>query len=149
MIATSLPSAGRRKMRADNTEALRAATRQRAEATRDRARAALLRLESSGVDVTFQVVAREARVSRAWLYADPEFRQAVEQLRSATTGQARARRVPVRQRSSEAGLLSRLEAANLTNRRLTEENQRLRQELELCHGANRVARRRSKGDNNL
>ena len=55
-------------MPADNSRHLRAAAQRRAEQTRHRAVAALRRMDAAGTPVTLDGLAREASVSRSWLY---------------------------------------------------------------------------------
>ncbi|HZD15952.1 MAG TPA: hypothetical protein VE196_12690 [Pseudonocardiaceae bacterium] len=55
-------------MRADNTHHLTEAARRRAQLTRRRAVAALHRMDTIGLAVTIDALAREAGVSRSWLY---------------------------------------------------------------------------------
>jgi len=128
-------------MRADNSEALRQAAKQRRQATYDRARAALRQLEASGEPVTFDIVAREGAVSRAWLYAQPEIRDAIERLRAATHRSPRSPNVPAQQRASDASLIRRLETAHTRNKQLSDEIRQLREELARAHGDLRVLRR--------
>jgi hypothetical protein len=97
-------------MRADNTAALCRAAQQRSHDTLTRA--AIRRLAKTGEPVTFNTVAREARVSRAWLYAGPDIRTAIEQLRDSTLRSANATPVPANQRASDVSLLRRLETAS-------------------------------------
>ena len=54
-------------MRADNSQHVITAARQRSQATKRRAVAALRRIDTSGTPINFDVVAREAKVSRSWL----------------------------------------------------------------------------------
>jgi hypothetical protein len=61
-------------MRVDNTHYLLAAARQRTIETRQRAVTALRRLDATGQPVTFDAVAREAGVSRSWLYSQLDLR---------------------------------------------------------------------------
>ena len=61
-------------MRADNSHHVIAAARQRSKATKRRAIAALRVLDNTGTQVSFDAVAREAKVSRSWLYAQPDLR---------------------------------------------------------------------------
>lgn len=68
-------------MRADNTHPVIAAARRRAEQTRQRAIAALRRMDATGQRVTFDSVAREADVSRSWLYSQDDLRADIERLR--------------------------------------------------------------------
>jgi hypothetical protein len=126
-------------MRADNTSHLRTATRRRVEATRRRAIAALRRLDNAGAHITFGTVAREARVSRSWLYTQPELRSQIERLRTRHPSPAAARLAPDRQRASDTSLLRRLEAATARIRHLETENKELRQALEHALGQRRAA----------
>ncbi|MGW0886263.1 DUF6262 family protein [Streptomyces sp. NPDC002671] len=68
-------------MRADNSPHVIAAARQRAAATRARAIVAMRRMDTAGQPVTFDVVAREAGVSRSWLYTQPDLRAEIAGLR--------------------------------------------------------------------
>ena len=65
-------------MRADNSHFLIAAARHRSPTTRKRAVAALRRMEKSGWSITFDAVAREAQVSRSWLYNQTDLRAEIE-----------------------------------------------------------------------
>jgi len=124
-------------MRADNTRHIIAAAQQRHELTRAKAIQALRALDSQGAAVTFETVARAAAVSRSWLYAQPDIRAEIERLRNASR-RAPATPVPARQRSSDASLLRRLEAATQRNRQLTQENRRLREQLAQVLGRQRA-----------
>ncbi|MFJ9908755.1 DUF6262 family protein [Streptomyces sp. NPDC101152] len=95
-----------------------------------------------GRGVTFETVAKQAGVSRSWLYAQPDLRAEIERLRAAHRREPRSP-VPARQRTSDASLLRRLEAANARIRRLTEENQQLREQLARALGEQRAATTRT------
>jgi len=69
-------------MRADNTAHIVAASRRRTEQTHHQAAAALRRLDTNGTPVTFEALAREAGVSRSWLYAQPDLRAEITRLRA-------------------------------------------------------------------
>ncbi|MFF0256919.1 DUF6262 family protein [Micromonospora zamorensis] len=128
-------------MPADATDRLIAATRRRHEQTLARARIALRQLETTGEPVTYAKVAAAAKVSRAWLYSQPDVRAAVERLRdinNRSTGVA----VPTRQRTTEASLIRRLEAAQRRNQELTRQVSELREQLAAAHGALRDSRAR-------
>ncbi len=85
--------------RADNSTFVIAAARRRSQATHRRAVAALRRMGTAGVAVTFDAVAREANVSRSWLYNQPDLRAEIERLRQRERPSGR-RPVPDRQRAS-------------------------------------------------
>ncbi len=127
-------------MRADNSRHLRAAARRRALETRDRAVRALRRLDATGEPITFDTVAREAGVSRSWLYGQPDLRAEIQRLRSRGRPSRSAPPVPARQRASDASLRRRLEAVNAEIRRLRAENQRLREQLGVALGELRAAK---------
>ncbi len=68
-------------MRADNSRHIITAARHRAEQTRQRAIAALRRLDAAGQPISFDAVARQASVSRSWLYAQQDLRTEIQRLR--------------------------------------------------------------------
>jgi hypothetical protein len=127
-------------MRADNSHHITAAARKRAAATRKRAVTALRRMDNAGLPVTFDALAREAKVSRSWLYSQSDLRAEIERLRD-----RRGRTVPGpplvpdRQRASGASLLRRLESATERIRHLEAENRQLRDALAIALGERRAA----------
>jgi hypothetical protein len=123
-------------MRPDNTAHLRAAARRRQEQTRSKAVRALRELGQSPRPVTFEAVARQAGISRSWLYTQPDIRGQIERLRSATC-QVPGPPRPASQRASTQSLLVRLEAAATRNRKLAAENRQLRHQLALALGDQR------------
>jgi Family of unknown function (DUF6262) len=123
-------------MRADNSRHLLAAARRRSEDARRRTVAALRRIDAAAGLVSFDTVARQAGVSRSWLYTQPAIRAEIERLR-ARRSPAAARPVPERQRISDASLRSRLAEANSRVRELQADNQRLRTALAEALGTNR------------
>jgi hypothetical protein len=125
-------------MPADASERL-AAAHQRHEQTLGRARTALRQFEASGEPITYIKVAATAKVSRAWLYSQPDIRAAVDRLRE-INGRSTAAAVPARQRTSEASLVRRLEAAHRRNQNLTQQVTDLRIQLAAAHGALRDSR---------
>jgi hypothetical protein len=129
-------------MRADNSSYLVAAAKQRHELVRSKAVQALRQLDRAGTPVTFETVARDAGVSRSWLYTQPDLRNEIQRLRD-TTRRAAAPNIPAAQRSTAPSLLRRLEAANERNRQLHDENQRLRRQLAHALGDKRATRSQS------
>ena len=127
-------------MRSDNTGHLRAATRRRSERTRDQALAALRRLDTTGATITFGALAREAGVSRSWIYNQDDLRAEIQRLRRDRQPLDPARTTPERQRASADSLLRRLQGATERIARLERENQDLRDTLARALGATRTAR---------
>ena len=115
-------------MRPDNTAPLIDAARRRHELTRAKAIRALRELDHAGTPVTFAAIAGAAGVSRSWLYAQADIRDQIQRLRD-TTQRAPAPAIPASQRATEASLLRRLAETSQRNRKLAEENNRLRRQL--------------------
>jgi Family of unknown function (DUF6262) len=105
----------------------------------ERARQAIRRLERDGEPVSFQSVAREAGVSRQFLYSQAPLRGEIERLRSAHLEVADG--IPRAQRSSEASLKARNQTLLDENRRLREEIAGLREELAGAWGELRALQR--------
>ncbi len=126
-------------MRADNSHHIVAAARRRAIATRRRAIAALRRMDNAGQPISFDALAREAKVSRSWLYAHPDLRVEIERLRARPNPAPHRDRLPDRQRASEASLRQRLQIMSERNRQLENENRQLREALAVALGEQRTA----------
>lgn len=126
-------------MRADNSHHIVAAARRRATATRRRAAATLRRMDNAGQPISFDAVSRAAKVSRSWLYNQPDLRTEIERLRDKRSPSPAVRPVPDRQRASDASLRRRLEIATQRSRELEAENQQLREALALALGEQRTA----------
>jgi len=124
-------------MRADNSRQLLDAARRRAQATGRRALVALRQMDNAGTHITFDALAREAGVSRSWIYNQPDLRTEIERLRDRPRPAA-ARPVPDRQRSSDASLLRRVEVATQRIRELETDNTRLRHALAEALGERRA-----------
>ena len=113
-------------------DALRDAASARSLVVVERARHAIRELERRGATVSFQAVAAEAGVSRAFLYGHAELRAAIEQLRD--QHRRTPSRLPTRERASEESMRARLRGMLEENKRLRSENAQLRDELALAHG---------------
>jgi hypothetical protein len=128
------------QMRADNSRHLAEAAQHRAEQTRTRALRALRRLDGAGIAVTFEAVAREASVSRSWLYSQPDLRAEIQALRTRTLSPPSPPPTPHRQAATDASLLRRLQAATERLRHLEEDNRQLREALAEALGTTRTER---------
>jgi hypothetical protein len=87
-------------------------------------------MDNQGLPITYQALAREADVSRSWLYAQPDLRTEIDRLRQRERP-TDSRLVPDRQRPSDASLQTRLDLAGQRIKNLESDNQRLR--LALAH----------------
>ena len=127
-------------MRADNSRHLIAAARRRTERTRQQALTALRRLDAKGAPITFEAVAREAGVSRSWLYNQDDLRAEIGRLRERHHLPSPTPRTPDRQRASTTSLLSRLEVATERIQQLEQVNRQLREALAQALGTARTNR---------
>ncbi|WP_245718583.1 DUF6262 family protein [Nocardia miyunensis] len=123
-------------MRADNTEHLRAAARQRHDATRAKALAALHELDQAGAHITFQSVAARAGVSRSWLYKQTDLQDEIRRIR--TQRQPTTVSSSSKQPSSDESWQRRLELAHNRIKELSTEVKSLRTQLALAHGQRRA-----------
>jgi hypothetical protein len=138
-----------------------AAAKKRHELTRARAIQAIRELDRAGTVITFTAVAGQARVSRSWLYSQPDICRQIRQLREAT-GRSTTAPIPASQRASDTSLLRRLETTHAENRRLSDECTQLRAEItrlrrQIAHllgeqrqaGAHVRDPRQNRGDNKI
>ncbi len=115
---------------------LAAATRRRAEQTRERARAALRLLDRDGAPITYVAVAKAARVSRSLLYRDPELRQTINKLRDRPP--TTTPRQPAAQRMSQASREELLAGLRDEVKTLRQQNHALRARLATVLGDERA-----------
>jgi Family of unknown function (DUF6262) len=125
--------------RADNTHHLRRAAAARHDAALDRARTAVEALDHAGETVTFTAVARAARVSRGWLYNQPDVRDAIVGLRRDQLARVPTA-IPAAQRATPESLRRRLDTAREEISRLRAQNAALREQLARSLGERRARR---------
>jgi hypothetical protein len=125
-------------MHPDNSHHLVNAARRRRADTLERARRALRELGETGNQYTVTQIAAHAKVSRAWLYAQPEFRDDIRRL--TVYPQATADTNGRAERGSVASLQQRLALAHERIRELDNENRQLRNQLAHLYGQLRAAR---------
>ena len=123
-------------MTTDPATHLAAATQRRVNQTRDRARAALRRLDREGTPITYTGVAKAAGVSRALLYRDPELREEINKLRDHS--RAKTPRPPAAQRMSQASRDELLATLRAEVQALRQENRTLRERLATVLGEQRT-----------
>jgi hypothetical protein len=120
----------------DAVGGLAAAAQRKRDAALGRARTALRELDDRGAAITFQAVARHAKVSRQWLYQQPDLRAEISRLRALERD--RPTDGPGRERSTEASLRSRVQSLLDENQRLRAENADLKTELAIAYGHHRA-----------
>jgi hypothetical protein len=114
---------------ADNTRFVVAAAHERSRRARERAEHALAAAQRSPVRPAVADIARAAKVSRSWLYTQPDLMAALRDLQGTTTPTARTG-----ERSATAeSLRQRLDAALSRNKKLREANTELTRRLEIAH----------------
>lgn len=106
-----------------NTAALIAAARRKSEAARARADAGIRALVKAHEPITFESVAKAARVSKDFLYRTPELRDRIVSLRARTARQRPARQIEVASADPSSSVVRTLTA------KLSEERARHRTEI--------------------
>ena len=127
-------------MSVDQIERLTANARRRSEQTLQRAQDTLTAMVARGDTITVASLAKNADVSRSWIYTQPELQGRIEQLRQTTP--ARPSRSSAASRASLDSLKRRLELAHQRIAQLREENGQLRHAVEQLHGRLRDRRPR-------
>jgi hypothetical protein len=125
-------------IQANRIAVLTAAAKAKSEAKTRAAEQAIRALVKRGEPITFQAVQREAGVSHAFLYNNPDLRGRIEHLRA----RARPKSAPSSAPDSESTLVLTLTAQiNELQKRHRNEVQALRDALEQAHGENLDLRR--------
>ena len=127
-------------MLVDQIERLTAIARRRSEQTLQRAQDALTAMAARGDTVTVVSLAKNADVSRSWIYTQPQLRDRIEQLHHAAP--ARPPHSAAASRASLESLKRRLDLAHQRIAQLRDENQQLRRSVEQLHGRLRDLRPR-------
>jgi Ribonuclease G/E len=125
-------------IRARRTAVLAAAAKAKSEAKAHAADRGIRRLVKRGEPVTFQAVQREAGVSHAFLYGNPDLRARIERLR----GQSRPQPVPASDSNGDNTIIQAL-TSQVTHlkKQHRDETSALRAALEQAHGENLQLRR--------
>jgi len=125
-------------IRARRTAVLTAAAKAKSEAKAQAADQAIRRLVRRGEPVTFQAVQREAGVSHAFLYGNPDLRARIERLRA----QARPQPVPPGDSNGDNTIIQALTSQiSYLKKQHRDETKALRAALEQAHGENLQLRR--------
>lgn len=125
-------------IRARRTAVLAAAARARSNAKAEAADQAIRRLARRGEPITFQAVQREAGVSHAFLYGNPDLRARIERLRAQARPEQAPRTDDDRHNTLILALTSQITHLKKQHR---DESQALRAALEQAHGENLQLRR--------
>jgi uncharacterized protein DUF6262 len=118
-------------MHADNSSHLRAAARAKHDATRQRALAALDKLETDRTHLTVTALAKAAGIARSWIYTQPDL---MDRITATPAPPAKSRLT----RTTDESWQRRLQLAHQRINDLTDENKQLRTQLALAHGQRRA-----------
>jgi hypothetical protein len=125
-------------IRARRTAVLAAAAKAKSEAKAHAADQAIRRLVKRGEPVTFQAVQREAGVSHAFPYGNPDLRERIERLRA----QARPKPAPPADATSDNTIIQALTSQiSHLKKQHRDQTQALHTALEQAHGENLQLRR--------
>jgi hypothetical protein len=125
-------------IRTRRTAVLTAAAKAKSQAKAHAADQAIRRLVRRGEPVTFQAVQREAGVSHAFLYVNPDLRARIEHLRA----QARPQPAPASDADGDNTIIQALTSQiSHLKKRHRDETQALHAALEQAHGQNLQLRR--------
>ncbi|WP_306361458.1 DUF6262 family protein [Nocardia sp. CC227C] len=127
-------------MRADNSAALAANARERAQQTKNRALRMLTELEAAHQPTSIAGFCQLAGVSRSWVYSQPDLVTRLDALRADFEYAPPPQLEQPASRASDQSLLVRLEIAHQRIRALGQENERLRAQLACTLGELRFAR---------
>lgn len=131
----------------DRIDHLRAAAARKSDDAQARARRALVALENRGAPINFNSVADEAKVSKGFLYSNPDIRQLITERRR----QPPRRLEPETQtaRSSEASAVVKLAVATDVIRQQRAEIEQLRNENATLRGDLLAEQRRTRLQNRI
>lgn len=121
---------------ADNTGFLLAATKRRSAEARRCAEQALPGAAKSTKPITVVGIAKAAKVSRSWLYTQPDLIDAITHLQQRQPSPARTGQQP----ATIASLQNRLDAADRRNKQLCGQVAKLTERLEIAYGEIRALR---------
>lgn len=117
---------------AGNMKGLEANWKQRADAARERAKAAIAELQMKGVKINFNSIAQTSGVSKTFLYDDSVIRERIEQIRLSEVDKAMNKRARYDKTSKSKDVV--IAAKDRRIAKLEEENRKLRIENERLRG---------------
>jgi Family of unknown function (DUF6262) len=116
-----------------NTTGLRSHAQKRAEATRERAEAAISQLLREQRPITFKAVAQMAGISTAWLYEHEAIKERIIHLRAELSPKAQVK-LPPREQASSASKEAMVAALRQRIQKLEKENSDLKRQVEVANG---------------
>ena len=126
MSKTSEPSIWKR-----NTDGIKAAAQRKSQDAFARTEKAIQTLIREQKPINFESVAKEAGVTRVWLYKQPDVRGRIESLRAQ---QCPKKAVPKAQSASDDSKDAMIKALRLRVKKLESENRELREQVEFAYG---------------
>lgn len=117
---------------AGNMKGIEANWKQRADAARERAEAAITELQMKGVKINFNSIAQTSGVSKTFLYDDSIIRERIEQIRLSEVDKEMNKRAKYDKTSKSKDVV--IAAKDRRIAKLEEENRKLRIENECLRG---------------
>jgi hypothetical protein len=116
-----------------NIDGLRANAQKKAEATRQRAEAAIALLMKEQRPINFKTVAETAKISTAWLYGCEDLKMRILHLRSRQEPKTQVK-IPPKEQASSASKDAVIAALRLRIQKLEKENSDLKRQVEVANG---------------
>lgn len=116
-----------------NTDAIVKMAQEKSQKTVERVEQTISKLVVEGKQVNFNIISREADVSKSWLYSKPNIRKRIEDLRGRQISSAKVKKKSTKNRS-EASKDAIIVAFKERIKELENENQQLKQQLQVLYG---------------
>src|SRR6266568_8724511 len=116
-----------------NTDGLRSSAQRKAEATEQRAEAAIALLIKEQHPINFNTVAQTAGISTAWLYEHEAIKERIMHLRAQQTPKAQIK-IPPKEQASSASKNAMIAALQKRVKKQAEEIQKPKQQVEVAYG---------------
>ena len=117
-----------------NIEGLLNSAKYKAEQTRKRAEEAIALLLREQRPINFKAVAETARISTAWLYADPDFKMRIIHLRTQQAPRTQVK-IPPKEQASDASKDAMIAALKIRVHEQAEKIKELEKQLEAAYGS--------------
>lgn len=115
-----------------NTEGLTESAKAKRELSFHKCDVAIRKLLRDRQPINFASVARESECSQAWLYKEPDVAERIRKLRTQQSPKKPA--IPKAEQASTASLRAQNEALRQRNKKITEENERLKRQIAVIYG---------------
>jgi pyruvate-formate lyase len=115
-----------------NTEAIVRLAKQKSKKTRENVEKVISKLSLEGKTINFNTIAKEANISKSWLYKEPDIRQRIESLRTQQQKRLNVRSISTKSSSRSEEVLIRTLKTRI--KELEKENQKLKSQIQYLYG---------------